>query len=62
MSGLIFAQIAQSVEQGTENPRVTGSIPVLGTKQGLQLAVLFLFPFFIFTMRLQRPPGKPIFV
>ncbi len=26
-----FAQIAQSVEQRTENPRVTGSIPVLGT-------------------------------
>ena len=27
----LFAQIAQSVEQRTENPRVTGSIPVLGT-------------------------------
>ncbi len=26
-----FAQIAQLVEQRTENPRVTGSIPVLGT-------------------------------
>ncbi len=26
-----YAQIAQSVEQWTENPRVTGSIPVLGT-------------------------------
>ena len=26
----IVAQIAQSVEQRTENPRVTGSIPVLG--------------------------------
>ncbi len=26
----LFAQIAQSVEQWTENPRVTGSIPVLG--------------------------------
>ena len=25
------AQIAQLVEQRTENPRVTGSIPVLGT-------------------------------
>ena len=25
-----FAQIAQLVEQGTENPCVTGSIPVLG--------------------------------
>ena len=27
---LQYAQIAQSVEQRTENPRVTGSIPVLG--------------------------------
>ena len=32
---LSFAQIAQSVEQGTENPRVVGSIPTLGTNQGL---------------------------
>ena len=28
----VFAQIAQLVEQRTENPRVTGSIPVLGIK------------------------------
>ena len=27
----IFAQVAQSVEQGTENPRVIGSIPIGGT-------------------------------
>ena len=27
------AQIAQLVEQRTENPRVTGSIPVLGTSR-----------------------------
>ena len=27
------AQIAQLVEQRTENPRVTGSIPVLGIAQ-----------------------------
>jgi hypothetical protein len=27
------AQVAQSVEQRTENPRVGGSIPPLGTKQ-----------------------------
>ncbi len=27
----ILAQIAQSVEQGIENPRVGGSIPPLGT-------------------------------
>ena len=26
-----YAQIAQLVEQGTENPRVLGSIPSLGT-------------------------------
>ena len=26
----MYAQIAQSVEQRIENPRVTGSIPVLG--------------------------------
>ena len=28
-----WAQIAQLVEQRTENPRVTGSIPVLGIPQ-----------------------------
>ena len=28
----IDAQIAQLVEQRTENPRVAGSIPALGTK------------------------------
>ena len=28
-----FAQVAQSVEQGTENPRVGGSIPSLSTKK-----------------------------
>ena len=27
-----FASVAQSVEQGTENPRVDGSIPSGGTK------------------------------
>ena len=26
----LYGSIAQSVEQRTENPRVTGSIPVLG--------------------------------
>ncbi len=29
----LFAQIAQLVEQRTENPRVAGSIPALGTLQ-----------------------------
>ena len=28
-----YAQIAQLVEQRTENPRVVGSIPTLGTVQ-----------------------------
>ena len=32
---LLFAQIAQLVEQRTENPRVTGSIPVLGIFWGI---------------------------
>ena len=30
--GRHFASVAQSVEQGTENPRVDGSIPSGGTK------------------------------
>ena len=30
----ILAQIAQSVEQGTENPCVAGSIPALGISDG----------------------------
>ena len=30
--GRHFAQIAQLVEQRTENPRVAGSIPALGTR------------------------------
>jgi hypothetical protein len=43
------AEVAQSVEQGTENPRVGGSIPSLGTmiKEGLvnqdQTLLLFFF-------------------
>jgi hypothetical protein len=32
--GVLYAQVAQSVEQGTENPRVGGSIPPLGTDFG----------------------------
>ena len=30
-SGRHYASVAQSVEQGTENPRVIGSIPIGGT-------------------------------
>ncbi len=39
LPGRQFAQIAQSVEQRTENPRVAGSIPALGTKCGFNSAV-----------------------
>ncbi len=35
-----FAQIAQLVEQRTENPRVAGSIPALGTVNQ-QIALIF---------------------
>ena len=38
-----FAQIAQLVEQRTENPRVTGSIPVLGMFLFLNLDFQGLF-------------------
>ena len=37
----MFAQIAQLVEQRTENPRVLGSIPSLGTIYFLQSDVTF---------------------
>ena len=33
-----FASVAQSVEQGTENPRVIGSIPIGGTKEYVVLS------------------------
>ena len=39
LPGRHFAQIAQSVEQRTENPRVAGSSPALGTN-GAALAHL----------------------
>ena len=38
------AQIAQLVEQRTENPRVTGSIPVLGiTQEALASQMLYIY-------------------
>ena len=40
----ITAEVAQSVEQGTENPRVGGSIPPLGTNTYGGLGLLFYFP------------------
>ena len=48
MLPILYAQIAQLVEQRTENPRVTGSIPVLGTELTPEKE------FFIFTK--QRSP------
>jgi hypothetical protein len=41
---IFYAQIAQSVEQGTENPCVGGSIPPLGTiKKAIPVRMAFLF-------------------
>ena len=42
-----FAQIAQLVEQGTENPCVTGSIPVLGTFLCLKIVKVFRLVLFL---------------
>ena len=39
---IIYAQIAQSVEQRTENPRVGGSIPPLGTTRTV-IVLVFLY-------------------
>ena len=45
---LELAQIAQLVEQRTENPRVTGSIPVLGTfKENLYGSLFFVHTDFL---------------
>ena len=49
LSPLLNAQIAQLVEQRTENPRVTGSIPVLGIKFFSEL-LPFLLRFFFYTI------------
>ena len=38
-----FAQIAQLVEQWTENPRVAGSIPALGTTETAEALALGVF-------------------
>jgi hypothetical protein len=42
------AEVAQSVEQWTENPRVGGSIPSLGTKENQGFSWKQLNPFFMF--------------
>ena len=49
LSPLLNAQIAQLVEQRTENPRVTGSIPVLGIKFFSEL-LHFVQRFFFYTI------------
>jgi hypothetical protein len=41
------AEVAQSVEQGTENPRVGGSIPSLGTRKFKGLLHKDASPFFV---------------
>ena len=50
------AQIAQSVEQGIENPRVGGSIPSLGTKTSKPL-IPQGFRGFLFVPRKPSPPN-----
>gem|GEM_PF-6078708 len=47
IGGLVNAEIAQSVEQRTENPRVPGSIPGLGTNKIKPLAHFELRAFFV---------------
>lgn len=43
------ARIAQSVEQGIENPRVLGSIPSLGTTNGMHCIPFFFCPFAVYS-------------
>ena len=47
---MVYASVAQSVEQGTENPRVVGSIPTGGTigitgSGGAATRLLFVIPY-----------------
>lgn len=49
MFSMVQAQIAQSVEQGIENPRVGGSIPPLGTISHLVFLNFQIHPFLIST-------------
>ena len=57
---LYFAQIAQSVEQGTENPRVAGSIPALGTTKTVE-AVSFS-GFLLCENMIKRVPSSSILI
>ena len=45
------AQVAQSVEQRTENPRVDGSIPPLGTIKMPTTVSVFLCPSGVFPVQ-----------
>ena len=40
---LIYASVAQLVEQRTENPRVVGSIPTGGTMSGLSSQLIHFY-------------------
>ena len=52
-----IAQVAQSVEQRTENPRVGGSIPSLGTiEKAIASAVAFLICAMTESKKAARPP------
>ena len=50
----LFAQIAQSVEQRTENPCVGGSIPPLGT-----IKILIFCSFYLLTLTTFEPVLVP---
>ena len=54
----IYAQVAQSVEQGTENPCVGGSIPPLGTK----FNCYFITVFFVFDLLIKLTIIKIYFI
>ena len=50
-----FGQIAQLVEQRTENPRVAGSIPALGIEMTMSTVFSVFVVFFIFTKNFNLP-------
>ena len=60
-----FAQIAQSVEQGIENPRVGGSIPSLGTIFKFQNCFhneIGVISFCLFRSKKKRKPFRSAFL
>ena len=46
----IYASVAQSVEQGTENPRVDGSIPSEGTTEIGCIIICWWYSLFVFVL------------